>query len=384
MRSFSETGSRRSAPASSSTAQGAVPRLRVGDDRVPLLRLQRSLPGGEQGLTEEHYAAVLDFETSDRYDPAEKAALRYTSDARLEPGGRRRGDLGAACASTSARSRSSSSATSSALTYGSSAGSRRWHRPRRGAELGPGPRARGGGGARTDPARAAAAIAEGVRRDRRDGARRRDRRPRGQGAVRRYLAEDDERARPRRRPGPLRRARARGARVDARRRLGRRARRRRAVGRLRACFTEPELVELGYFIAFTLGQSHWLATLGSDRRAEPRPDVRATIGRRRHERVLERRRVGDGVSSVATIQASSRSCSAASATAPSSPVAQPPVRGPSSTASSRFVLATDASTVSRSSGRSVRRSTTSASIPSPASCRRRRARRARPCRSRRS
>jgi len=33
--------------------------------------------------------------------------------------------------------------------------------------------------------------------------------------------------------------------------------------RLRACFTEPELVELGYFIAFTLGQSHWLATLGS-------------------------------------------------------------------------------------------------------------------------
>jgi len=33
--------------------------------------------------------------------------------------------------------------------------------------------------------------------------------------------------------------------------------------RLQACFTEPELVELGYFIAFTLGQSHWLATLGS-------------------------------------------------------------------------------------------------------------------------
>jgi hypothetical protein len=27
-------------------------------------------------------------------------------------------------------------------------------------------------------------------------------------------------------------------------------------------FSEPELVELGYFIAFTLGQQHWLGTLG--------------------------------------------------------------------------------------------------------------------------
>ena len=36
--------------------------------------------------------------------------------------------------------------------------------------------------------------------------------------------------------------------------------------RLRACFSEPELVELGYAIAFMLGQRHWLATLGlSDR-----------------------------------------------------------------------------------------------------------------------
>jgi hypothetical protein len=36
--------------------------------------------------------------------------------------------------------------------------------------------------------------------------------------------------------------------------------------RLHACFTEPELVELGYAVAFMLGQSHWLATLGlSDR-----------------------------------------------------------------------------------------------------------------------
>lgn len=32
--------------------------------------------------------------------------------------------------------------------------------------------------------------------------------------------------------------------------------------RLHAEFTEPELVELGYAIAFTLGQSHWLRSLG--------------------------------------------------------------------------------------------------------------------------
>jgi alkylhydroperoxidase family enzyme len=31
--------------------------------------------------------------------------------------------------------------------------------------------------------------------------------------------------------------------------------------RLHAHFSEPELVELGYFIAFTLGQQHWLGTL---------------------------------------------------------------------------------------------------------------------------
>jgi alkylhydroperoxidase family enzyme len=30
---------------------------------------------------------------------------------------------------------------------------------------------------------------------------------------------------------------------------------------LHAHFSEPELVELGYFIAFTLGQTHWLRTL---------------------------------------------------------------------------------------------------------------------------
>jgi hypothetical protein len=32
--------------------------------------------------------------------------------------------------------------------------------------------------------------------------------------------------------------------------------------RLHCAFTEPELVELGYSIAITLGQQHWLATLG--------------------------------------------------------------------------------------------------------------------------
>ena len=32
--------------------------------------------------------------------------------------------------------------------------------------------------------------------------------------------------------------------------------------RLRESFSEPELVELGYFIAFTLGQAHWLRSLG--------------------------------------------------------------------------------------------------------------------------
>jgi alkylhydroperoxidase family enzyme len=31
---------------------------------------------------------------------------------------------------------------------------------------------------------------------------------------------------------------------------------------LHAHFSEPELVELGYFIAFTLGQMHWLRTRG--------------------------------------------------------------------------------------------------------------------------
>jgi alkylhydroperoxidase family enzyme len=32
--------------------------------------------------------------------------------------------------------------------------------------------------------------------------------------------------------------------------------------RLHAHFSEPELVELGYAIAFSLGQQHWLRTLG--------------------------------------------------------------------------------------------------------------------------
>jgi alkylhydroperoxidase family enzyme len=34
--------------------------------------------------------------------------------------------------------------------------------------------------------------------------------------------------------------------------------------RLHQHFSEPELVELGYVIAFTLGQQHWLRTLGID------------------------------------------------------------------------------------------------------------------------
>jgi alkylhydroperoxidase family enzyme len=33
-------------------------------------------------------------------------------------------------------------------------------------------------------------------------------------------------------------------------------------GRLSAHYGEPELVELGYYIAFVLGQTHWLRTLG--------------------------------------------------------------------------------------------------------------------------
>jgi hypothetical protein len=36
-------------------------------------------------------------------------------------------------------------------------------------------------------------------------------------------------------------------------------------------FEEPELVELGYFIAFTLGQQHWLRTLGVGPAAGGRP-----------------------------------------------------------------------------------------------------------------
>lgn len=39
---------------------------------------------------------------------------------------------------------------------------------------------------------------------------------------------------------------------------------------LHAHFDEPELVELGYFVAFTLGQQHWLATLGLGPDGRPR------------------------------------------------------------------------------------------------------------------
>ena len=34
--------------------------------------------------------------------------------------------------------------------------------------------------------------------------------------------------------------------------------------RLYQCYTEPELVELGYFIALTMGQQRWLRTLNID------------------------------------------------------------------------------------------------------------------------
>jgi hypothetical protein len=39
---------------------------------------------------------------------------------------------------------------------------------------------------------------------------------------------------------------------------------------LHAHFEEAELVELGYFVAFTLGQQHWLATLGLGPDGRPR------------------------------------------------------------------------------------------------------------------
>src|SRR6478672_3869032 len=48
---------------------------------------QRSLPGGEQGLTEDHYSELLDFERSERYDARQKAALQYASMLVWNPGG---------------------------------------------------------------------------------------------------------------------------------------------------------------------------------------------------------------------------------------------------------------------------------------------------------
>jgi alkylhydroperoxidase family enzyme len=41
--------------------------------------------------------------------------------------------------------------------------------------------------------------------------------------------------------------------------------------RLHRAFSEPELVELGYSIAITLGQQHWLATLGVVERPRAMP-----------------------------------------------------------------------------------------------------------------
>ena len=63
-------------------------------------------------------------------------------------------------------------------------------------------------------------------------------------------------------------------------------------------------------------------------------------------------------------QASSRSPRPCSVTEASTSPAQPPVSGPSSTTTMRFVFSTDARTVSTSNGRSVRRSITSTDTPS--------------------
>jgi alkylhydroperoxidase family enzyme len=41
--------------------------------------------------------------------------------------------------------------------------------------------------------------------------------------------------------------------------------------RLHEHFGEPELVELGYYIAFVLGQTHWLRTLGVEPAGEVSP-----------------------------------------------------------------------------------------------------------------
>jgi len=41
--------------------------------------------------------------------------------------------------------------------------------------------------------------------------------------------------------------------------------------RLHEHFSEPELVELGYYAAFVLGQTHWLRTLGVKPRGEVSP-----------------------------------------------------------------------------------------------------------------
>ena len=41
--------------------------------------MQRSVQGGQKGLTEEDYDDLLRFEESDRYSDRQKAALRYTS-----------------------------------------------------------------------------------------------------------------------------------------------------------------------------------------------------------------------------------------------------------------------------------------------------------------
>lgn len=52
-------------------------------------------------------------------------------------------------------------------------------------------------------------------------------------------------------------------------------------------FTEPELVELGYFVAITLGQQRWIKTLGI-RHGEVLADTAAGLAPEEARRLAER------------------------------------------------------------------------------------------------
>src|SRR5918992_1761334 len=227
--------------------QGAVPRLRVQDDRVPLLRVPTVSPGGRArarrgGLPG---AARVRALGALRRPPEGGAALH--EHARVEPGGRGRGRVGR---------------SASPLQRGAD----RRARLLRGADL-----------------RAAA-----LDQDARDRARR-GARPHAGGAG--AMSGDDVRAKV---PDALsaheltRETVLAGnelvalcARALAGEDVEPRSERERAAldwtysiefdsdaadddlwRRLHEHFSEPELVELGYGIAYTLGQQHWQATLG--------------------------------------------------------------------------------------------------------------------------